>query len=429
MPTTIDIESQRMLLGSTPVRKIYHGQNLLGMRIAELFANGEQGVWYDPSDFSTMFQDSAGATPVTAVKQPVGLILDKSKGLVLGPELVTNGTFDTDINGWIVSPWFPSSTAVEWSNGALHVYNTQAAYGESRSAAIPLTIGKQYVLEMDILEGTTDRYWIIIGSSASNDIDGRITVTNELGGTSPSGYKRWRYQFVAAYATAYLYFATNSLAGSHLYADNISVRELPGNHASQRIATSRPVLRQDGNGKHYLYFDGVDDFLVTPTITPGIDKVQVFAGLRKLSDASAGVLIESSEAFVSNAGSFLLGPRDWNASTGLPWLFASQGSVNPGVGAETGPYAASITQVISGLGDISGDRATLRVNGTQAASSTADQGAGNYLAYPLYIGRRGGASLPFNGHIYSLIVRFGSNLPIATIEKTEKYINEKTRAY
>ena len=64
MPTTIDIESQRMLLGTTPVRKIYQGQNLIGMRIAELFANGEQGVWYDPSDFSTLFQDAAGATPV-----------------------------------------------------------------------------------------------------------------------------------------------------------------------------------------------------------------------------------------------------------------------------------------------------------------------------------------------------------------------------
>lgn len=43
-----------------------------------LFAAGEQGVWYDPSDFSTMFQDSAGTTPVTAVGQPVGRILDKS---------------------------------------------------------------------------------------------------------------------------------------------------------------------------------------------------------------------------------------------------------------------------------------------------------------------------------------------------------------
>lgn len=43
-----------------------------------LFSAMEQGVWYDPSDLSTLFQDSAGATPVTAVGQPVGRILDKS---------------------------------------------------------------------------------------------------------------------------------------------------------------------------------------------------------------------------------------------------------------------------------------------------------------------------------------------------------------
>ena len=43
-----------------------------------LFSASEPGAWYDPSDMSTLFQDSAGTTPVTAVEQPVGRILDKS---------------------------------------------------------------------------------------------------------------------------------------------------------------------------------------------------------------------------------------------------------------------------------------------------------------------------------------------------------------
>jgi len=43
-----------------------------------LFKQGEEGAWYDPSDLTTMFQDSTGTTPVTADGQPVGLILDKS---------------------------------------------------------------------------------------------------------------------------------------------------------------------------------------------------------------------------------------------------------------------------------------------------------------------------------------------------------------
>lgn len=60
----------------------------LSLETAALFggASGYSGVpvslgalaWYDPSDLSTMFQDSAGTTPVTADGDPVGLILDKS---------------------------------------------------------------------------------------------------------------------------------------------------------------------------------------------------------------------------------------------------------------------------------------------------------------------------------------------------------------
>jgi len=45
---------------------------------ASLFANGEQGAWYDPSDLTTLYQDSAGTTPVTADGDPVGRMEDKS---------------------------------------------------------------------------------------------------------------------------------------------------------------------------------------------------------------------------------------------------------------------------------------------------------------------------------------------------------------
>ena len=48
------------------------------LSILSLFANNQQGVWFDPSDISTLFQDSNGTTPVTASGQPVGKILDKS---------------------------------------------------------------------------------------------------------------------------------------------------------------------------------------------------------------------------------------------------------------------------------------------------------------------------------------------------------------
>ena len=61
---------------STPV--FYSRGGAVPFSIADLFASSEQGAWYDPSDLSTLFQDSAGTTPVTTAGQPVGLMLDKS---------------------------------------------------------------------------------------------------------------------------------------------------------------------------------------------------------------------------------------------------------------------------------------------------------------------------------------------------------------
>ena len=54
------------------------GTPSLAAQISAMFAGGQQGAWHDPSDFSTLSQDSAGTTSVTAVEQPVGLMRDKS---------------------------------------------------------------------------------------------------------------------------------------------------------------------------------------------------------------------------------------------------------------------------------------------------------------------------------------------------------------
>jgi len=58
------------------------GETLLsgggGFNPSNLFSNGEEGVWYDPSDLSTLFQDAVGTVPVTANGDPVGKMLDKS---------------------------------------------------------------------------------------------------------------------------------------------------------------------------------------------------------------------------------------------------------------------------------------------------------------------------------------------------------------
>ena len=190
---------------------------------------------------------------------------------------------------------------------------------------------------------------------------------------------------------------------------------------------SRPILQQDANGKFYLAFDGSDDFLVTNTITPGTDKAQVFAGVRKLSDAAGAILVESSVSYNANNGSFYLSAPNDTATQRYGAISRGSLPTNVNQGSYvTGTGTAPDTAVLAATYDISGDQTVLRRNGTGFTAGVADQGTGNYLAYPLYVGRRGGSSLPYNGRIYSLIVRFGANLSAATITQTENWVAGKT---
>jgi hypothetical protein len=198
-----------------------------------------------------------------------------------------------------------------------------------------------------------------------------------------------------------------------------------GNHATQATAASRPQYQIDTSGRPFLLFDGTDDFLVTPTITPGANAAQAFAGVRKLSDATTNVLLESSGVSTTNPGTIgIFAPS--GAAANYNWR--SQGS-NTGISVSGVTFTAPITNVVTGIGDIASDVCILRVNGAQVGSTTADQGTGNYLAYPIYIGRRNGTSFPLNGRIYSLIVRFGANLTAGQISQTESWVNGKTGAY
>jgi len=369
-----------------------------GFSPALLFAGGEPGVWYDPSDLSTLFQDSAGTTPVTAAGQTVALMLDKSKGLTLGPELVTNGGFDTDTD-------WPKGTGWTISGGSLNA-SVASGFTDARSSDTSITLaGRTYQLTFDLTVVSGGVRVFLGGFTHPTTITTSGTKTLVLVATS------------ASYVAFVAYGSGGAFTGS---IDNVSVKLLPGNHATQATAAARPTYQTDGT-LHWLSFDGVDDFLVTPTITPATDKVQVFAGVRKLSDAAQGILLESSTNVVDGGISVIVP----SASDTAGYRYTSRGTLTANAIVSSG-YAAPITNVLTGLGDISGDSATLRIDGTQVAQSTNDQGTGNYLAYPMYIGRRGGTSLPFNGNIYGLVTRFGANLDATAIGRTETYVSGKT---
>ena len=348
----------------------------LDVLIKALFTAGEQGFAYDPNDLSTLYQDVAGTTPVTAAGQPVGLMLDKSKGLVLGSEFLTNN--------WNLSG------QVDWSysNGVLTKSGITAGGGPLQLNTSPFFAGSLYRVEYEII-------------SVGN---GGLVAIQFQGGTS----KATQYRGVVGKYVEYLFAASGNEylrviangASTVFSMKVISVKELTGNHAYQTVSASRPILQRNATtGAYYLAFDGADDFLQTNSIDFTVtDKVSLFAGVRKLSTVS-GMVIELSSSLSTNNGSFYLAAP---AGQAVPnqIIFASKGTIFSS--AQNTNLPPPISVVISCKGNIAADSTIIRTNGTQF-SSAEDLGTGNYGNHPLYIGRRGGTSLPFNGHIYGLI--------------------------
>jgi len=190
----------------------------------------------------------------------------------------------------------------------------------------------------------------------------------------------------------------------------------------QKVRSFLDVSEEGKARRGRLWYNGTSHFMETGTITPGTDKVQVFAGVRKLSDAAAGILIESSTISETSNGAFGIAAPGSFAKV----IAISRGTIIRTAGTTDAAYNAPTTRVVSTFGDISGDRVALHIDGTQVAQSTESQGTGNYLAYPIYFGARAGTSLFYNGYEDTSIIRFGPNLDDTTISKVESYVASKT---
>jgi hypothetical protein len=166
--------------------------------------------------------------------------------------------------------------------------------------------------------------------------------------------------------------------------------------------------------------DGFDDgsYTASSLDLSGTDKVTVWAGVYKNSDAAIGILAEHSASRAANNGAFtLLAP----GGPGTNITFVSKGTLEATAAATV---AAPSYSVFSAAADIGGDSLVARLNGVQAASSSSDQGTGNFGNYVTYFGRRNNASLPFNGKVYTIIIR-GGVTDAATLALTERYVGSR----
>jgi hypothetical protein len=171
----------------------------------------------------------------------------------------------------------------------------------------------------------------------------------------------------------------------------------------------------------YLAFDGTDDSMLTNSVDfSATDKVTVWAGLRKLS-TSTQIPVELSADVNTNNGAFGVGTD----SAGVEYFASSRGTALRQVLADNAAYTSPVTNVLQMSGNISGPSVSARINAVDISTNIGSQGTGNYGNYPLYIGR---PTFPFNGNLYSLIIR-GAQSSAAQISSTETWVNGKTAAY
>ena len=219
--------------------------NNISQLIKSLFANNEQGFAYDPNDLTTMYQDATGTVPVTGAGQPVGLVLDKSKGIALGEELFLNSEFNSQ-DGWNLSP------NVSINNGALKF--TEASAARARYT-VNTKAATWYLFSIDIASNPSGLLGLRVGGVL---LTGYVSKTGRL-----------HVFYLSATAGVIDFDIVCSTLATTAEINSASLKEIKGNHAYQTTSASRPILRQNvTTGAYYLEFDGTDDFLQTAVSLP-----------------------------------------------------------------------------------------------------------------------------------------------------------------
>jgi len=453
-----------------------------------LFADGSQGVWYDDSLTSSMFQTSTGVTPAV-LESPVGLQLDLSQGLALGVEKATTFTTlrSTVTNAFGFPTVVTNNTGIgpfgiQGSNLATNVrYEVTLTFsGNTTGVPIQLDIGAtSAVFVLSGVSGTSTAYvnagagttWAVYANTTS----GAFTI-NSLTIKAVAGNHRFqatsanrpilsaRYnlllatatlatQSITTVATSYtITFAgtgTVTLSGTYIGVFTAGTNTFTATAGTLTATVVGSVLTADIRPTNqtvtlpayqavvtsssydtvgfpqYIKYNGSNSSLSTASINfTATAQMSVFSGLRKLSDAAAGYAIELSVNSTLNSGAFYLSAPNSVAAN----FGAGSGGTTFVSGASASSFAAPITQTAQILANISAPSLNLYLNNTSVLSSTSTQGTGNYGNYAMYFGRRAGTSSPFNGQEFQTII-VGKTLTATEIANTETYVNSKTKAY
>ena len=456
MPTTVDIESQRMLLGTTPVRKIYQGTNLLGTRIAELFANGEQGVWYDPSDLSTLFQDAAGTIPVTGVEQPVGRMLDKSgRGnhasqatTTARPILRARYNLLTQTENFGHADWPATQQGTKCT-----VEQVQAPDGSMTAQKLTSLVYPVVPSRSSTIQGSTFRFvvWLKPGvitvpralvrnnTTAVNMIQAdtsNTSVSNQYGGCTvtagPDGWKKFTFTVTSGISTGDVVTLYYGWTGAVKIGDTWSVWRPDFRYLND--AFNAPEYQRVGAAtdydtvgfRPYLAPDGTDDWMATGDIDfSSTNSMSIVAGAEKLNELAPFYQALAELGPGNSIGSFAL----WHPYSDIqPSRVVARGAGASSQTVVVSDIPGNRTDVLTSTIELGAFRIRYKVSGTQYPNYAGNADPGKFGNLPLYLFSRAGTSSRFRGGFYGLIV-VGRLLSAGELAASHEFMRKKSGAY
>lgn len=209
--------------------------------LASIFAVGRTAARIEPTSF-TAFRSTTNLTPCND-GETCGFLLDTSKGVEyldgsftgLGSELITNGTFDSDVSGWTAA----GGATVTWEAGRLKLVTTVSESGGSAYQALSVTAGKAILISGSV-EATTDTALssVVLRSGVSATTGFIENAVSQVGIGSSTG----TIVYIPP-TTGTIYIHLRSFDVETALFDNISVREVPGFlHLHQDNDNNRPVF-------------------------------------------------------------------------------------------------------------------------------------------------------------------------------------------
>jgi len=291
--------------------------------VYELLAAQTGAVLFDINDKTSLRvgRDGSGGVPVDG--DPVGMMMDVSGAggstmaayLTGATELVTNGTFDTDLTGWLLSasPAVVGGRAELSRNGGIDIIRQSFA----------TEVGKVYQITADVTGASAK---LGVGTASLSD---NVLNIGSLVDTSVDNV------FVAQSNPTWIYCITE-LNGTSSW-DNVSVKALPGYVATAPSDSARPTLASvlDTTASE-LTDDGTRGEELCDLVTPAYITRPAAGGIPAAQTLVSQSNLEIGETYEINiTGSSVVGSLGYRAASSGFGVTVLSGPTNLTNGSQT----------------------------------------------------------------------------------------------